>query len=631
MGGGQIQLLRYGAQNIYLNGNPQITYFKSVYKRHTNFAMENIRIDFEGPQGLLYTSTGVDNTIRCKIPRNADLIDKLYFAFNIPNIYSGYKKSTIDSVEYNTAYEFQWIPNIGSQVIKECTLRIGGNKVSELYGQWIEIWHELFLDTGGKNAFDRMTGHAPEVFMPAHDGVNNGFYPTSSLDPQQNINPDSSNYSFSEFKKNPYLQPPSILGRQIYVPLPFWFTTNPGLALPLIALQYHDVNIEFKLRPISELYTIIDTDPTSNKFKSRIAPNVLISDHHIGNFITNIPSKDFVNGNNLFDGTTNMAGWNIDTHLLVNYIYLDEDERRQFANNNHEYLIEQVNRQTFLGVSGSKSLNLKFNHPVKYMVWFAQRSDISSVFNRHNNYTNWKDEYIPPNSKIYIKNTGADNEDELYYKKYDDGNYITDDNGNFVSFDDVSLVMRNYSIDQNINSLPSWAKKDENPELLKDDFKTFFEDFNNGNYSLKQFEYPLLPTKFNFNYFSETIIKNSRILFDGVERYSSRNSTFFERLQLYQHKFKCDKPGISIYSFCLDPYLNQPSGACNMSRIGTIELEVETNELHPASNNISSNNTLPQKGEKYNLVKTDYNVFVYAINYNILRITGGMAGTAYSN
>ena len=110
-----------------------------------------------------------------------------------------------------------------------------------------------------------MTGHEPDLFAPGYNGWNAGFYPTSSLKQDENVNPDSSKYYFSNFAKDPYLQPPSIKARTIYVPLPFWFSTNPGLALPLVSLQYHEVYIEFECRPITELYTILETRSGQDK------------------------------------------------------------------------------------------------------------------------------------------------------------------------------------------------------------------------------------------------------------------------------------------------------------------------------------------------------------------------------
>tara|TARA_B100002052_G_C15880871_1_gene599166 strand:+ start:138 stop:1826 length:1689 start_codon:yes stop_codon:yes gene_type:complete len=561
MTGGIIQLQRSGAENAYLNGNPQMTYFKSVYKHHTNFSMEAIRLDFEGTQNLAYN---VETQLKCKIARNGDLINKLYFSINLPDIYSSYEKESENSDSINK--EFQWLPNIGCQIIKKCTLTIGGSKISELFGQWIEIYHEIFLDTAGKNNFDKITGHDPDLFKPSNNGINAGFYPSSSLNPSENVNPDSEQYFFSEFRKNCFLQPPSIKGRQIFVPIPFWFTTNPGLALPLIALQYHEIILEFEMRPITELYTLIETRTTGNvPQKSRTAPDATLPHHHIGNFITSVPKNSFKDGMLLSDGPTNMQGWNQDCHIIANYIFLDSVERRKFAGNNHEYLIEQVNRKEFIGVTNTKSLNLSFEHPCKYLVWFGQRSDVNRL-NSFNNYTNWIDEYIPPYSDAYIKLLGAETADNLYYEY--SGNTIYEING-------VKQTLDN-------------------------------DDQNNR---------ALIPTKFNFEHYNEDIIKSSRLLFNGLERFSTQKSLFYKHLQSYQHSIKNDKSGLNFYSFALAPERFQPSGSCNFSTIHNIELEVEMNPLLPDANN-----------SKY----YDYNVYVYAVNYNLLKISSGMAGVSFS-
>tara|TARA_B100000902_G_scaffold399330_1_gene469657 strand:- start:1502 stop:3205 length:1704 start_codon:yes stop_codon:yes gene_type:complete len=567
MTGGTLQLTKYGAQNAYLNGNPQMTYFKTVYKRHTNFSMEILRLDFEGTQNI---ANDVETQLKCKITRNGDLINKIYFCINLPNIYSAHFFDNPEDQKGMNA-EFAWIPNIGCQIIKKCTLSIGGNKISEVYGQWIEIYHEIFLDTSGKNNFDNMIGHQSDLFMPSHNGWNAGIYPSSSLNPSLNINPASSDIYFSKFKQNSFLQPPSINGRKLYVPIPFWFTTNPGLALPLIALQYHEITLEFECRPILELYTIIETKSNGTVPKgARTAPTTA-QHHHIGNFITGIPSTNFSKNKNLDDGSLNIQGWNMDTHLLVNYIFLDNDERRKFSNNNHEYLIEQVYRQDFTGVIGMQTLKLQFQHPVKYLVWCGQRNDVARKLNRHNNYTNWEEEFIPPGTNAYTNLLGLDSENPLYYKFNNDGNLI---------YDSVS-----------------------------NDYKTLDGD-EDGNTAL-------LPTKFNFRFWQEDVIKSSRLLFDGVERYSSRDSIFFRYVQQYQHNIKtADKSGIYMYSFALDPSRYQPSGCCNMSRISNLQLELEMCDIMPSANNFDT---------------YDFNVFVYAVNYNLLRVVGGMAGLAFSN
>tara|TARA_Y100000389_G_scaffold204224_1_gene255672 strand:- start:1860 stop:3671 length:1812 start_codon:yes stop_codon:yes gene_type:complete len=603
MPGGTLQIYKLGAQDLYLYGNPQLTYFKSVYKRHTNFAMEMIRFDFEGKREL---ANDVNVNFRCKIPRNGDLINKLYFVINLPDIYSGYDVYVDDNnVTHEINYNFQWIPSIGTQMITKCTLIIGGNKISELYGQWIEIWHELFLDTAGKNNFDYMVGNVPDVFLPANNGWNAGKYPSSSLSPEYNVDPISANWYTSEFKSNPFLQPPSIKARKLYVPLPFWFCTNPGLSLPLIALQYHDVHLEFEMRPITQLYTIIETRDPKN-LRQRTVPLSTNSYHHIGNFITSKPPESFSNFTNLGDGELNIQGWDMDAHILGNYIFLDNEERNLFAKNSHEYLIEQVFRKEFTGIEGTQQLNLDFNHPVKYLAWFGQRDDISTRLNAHNNYTNWLDANIPPESDAYLELLGVENRDFLYFSQienYDVSLYTID-----------TITGEVYDGNGDIADSQKYILLDTSgTQIIQGKLIPLDED-SSGNRAL-------LPTKFNFEYYNQDVIKSSRLLFDGNERYSSQNSDFFKFLQSYQHNFKIDKPGIFLYSFSLDPTKYQPSGACNLSRQSNVQLEIETSLIKP----------LTPIGQNFNYQPYQYNIYIYAVNYNILRIMSGMAGTAFSN
>lgn len=561
MPGGLIQLNAYGAQNQYLNGNPQMTFFKSVYRRYTNFSMENIRLELNGPNELSSQNSSILST---KIDRNGDLINKLFFVFNLPDIYSSYykdpKTTAVDSVN-NLGYRFQWVNSIGTTIIKTVSISIGGNTISTLYGEWIKIWHELFSKEN-KALFDEMTGNIPELFAPEYSVGRNNEYPTSSLDPDHSFDPEI--FSSSKYLKNPYLKPPSIRGRKIYVPIPFWFTTNPGLALPLLCLQYHDVHITLELRKLSELYTIINPDLNTSTGGLRIAPDVLIKDHQISNFITGIPSSQFKkpemgseeNGANF--KTENVFGWGFDPHLDVQYVFLDEDERKRFAAVSHEYLIEQVIRQEYLGVVGSSTLDLYLNNPVKALVWMAVRDDFQNS-NVYNNYTNWPYEDINVDTVAYIRNT------------FGEVSYETQTNG---EYDIRDILYDKYSNDE-------------------------------------------ISSKFNFNYFDRDIIKDATLLFNGVERFSTRDYIYFNYVQAYQHPLTGVIPGVQMYSFSLEPTLEQPSGACNMSRIKTIQLMLNTINV------------------QHDIYKNDYahrfNIYVYAINYNIFRVLGGMGNVGYTN
>ena len=255
MGGGLMQLVAYGAQDIYLTGNPQITFFKVVYRRHTNFSMEAIEQTFNG-------SADFGKRVTCTVSRNGDLMHKVYLQVTVPACVTGY------------------VPNLGQALIKFAEVEIGGQRIDKHYGDWMHIWNELSQEAGKKVGYNDMIGAALAENSEETD---------------------------------------------LYIPLEFWFCRNPGLALPLIALQYHEVKINIEFRALSEL--------------------------------------------------TQDAGLSLSAaSLYVDYIYLDTDERRRFAQVSHEYLIEQVQFTGDESVSSvSNKIKLNFNHPCKELVWVVQK------------------------------------------------------------------------------------------------------------------------------------------------------------------------------------------------------------------------------------------------------------------
>jgi hypothetical protein len=261
MGGGLMQLVAYGAQDIYLTGNPQITFFKVVYRRHTNFSMEAIQQTWNGD------ATGLNSRCTATISRNGDLVYRMYLELS----------GTPSSVTNNP----------GSQAIIDVELEIGGQKIDKHTGAWMETWAEL-------------TEPNPDGYV----GTSSGTTSTGTL--FQNMSGMGGSYSAAS------------AARHHFVPLQFWFCRNPGLALPLIALQYHEVKV--------------------------------ILNHTVGTIY----------------GSSGQAN-----QLWCDYIYLDTDERRRFAQVSHEYLIEQVQEQSW--TNAQKDLN--FNHPVKELIWHGTRSN----------------------------------------------------------------------------------------------------------------------------------------------------------------------------------------------------------------------------------------------------------------
>lgn len=264
MGGGLLQLVAYGAQDVYLTGSPQITFFKVVYRRHTNFAMESIQQTLSG-------NVGYDSRVTCQISRNGDLIHKMYL---VP---------TITVANASVA-----VQAFGHYLIDKIEVEIGGQVIDRHYGLWMNIWNELSLPVGKRAGFNKMIGD-------------------SSLD---------------------------VGSHKLHIPLEFWFCRNVGLALPLIALQYHEVRININ-------------------FAKSIEPNIALNS----------------------------------CELWVDYIFLDTDERRRFAQMSHEYLIDQVQftGTETVSVNSSPKIRLNFNHPCKEFIWVVRSGTISvgtwNVFN----------------------------------------------------------------------------------------------------------------------------------------------------------------------------------------------------------------------------------------------------------
>ena len=303
MGGGLIQLVAYGSQDMYLTGNPQITFFKVVYRRHTNFSIESVK----------QTGGEADfgKTVSWTLQRNGDLVHKMYLQIAIPEI-----KLTTSATQHKA---FRWLNWLGHVICKNIELTIGGTKIDKHYGEWLHLWNELSNDMGKSFGYAEMVGNVPKLTQIHHQGV-----------------------SVSSTKVTD--------AYTLYVPLQFWFCRNPGLALPIIALQYSDVNVNVEFRELDECIWA-NTYDTGGTFVSQ-------------------KGKAVVDSNSVSLGSN--------TTLYVDYIYLDTDERRRFAQVSHEYLIETVQFRGDVSITGTgeHSVKLNFSHPVKEIVWVSQAAKL---------------------------------------------------------------------------------------------------------------------------------------------------------------------------------------------------------------------------------------------------------------
>ena len=312
MGGGLMQLVAYGAQDVYLTGNPQITFWKVTYRRHTNFAMESIEQTFNGQADF-------GRRVTCTISRNGDLAYRTYLQVTLPEI----NQAMANSGAASQGVYARWLDFPGEQLVSQVEVEIGGQRIDRQYGDWMHIWNQLTLCCNERGYY-KMVGNTTQLTYITDPSFANVDGPCDASAPRQVCAPRN-----------------ALPETTLYVPFQFWFCRNPGLALPLIALQYHEVKINLDLRPIDECLWAVQalecTAPANMK-------------------VTTAYNQSLVAAS-----------------LYVDYVFLDTDERRRMAQNPHEYLIEQLQFTGDESVgSSSNKIKLNFNHPCKELIWVVQ-------------------------------------------------------------------------------------------------------------------------------------------------------------------------------------------------------------------------------------------------------------------
>jgi len=581
MGGGLMQLVAYGAQDIYLTGNPQITFFKVVYRRHTNFSMESIEQTFNG------TATACSR-VTATISRNGDLVHKMYI-----RVVNGHKNSDCDCssksivvgscagptcpipVVPDSRYGVDDTSVCANDIIDSIEIEIGGQKIDKHYGDWLNIWTELTT--------------------PA----------SKSAGTEELLNLGKGKYS--------------------YVPLQFWFNRNPGLALPLIALQYHEVkvNIEF----------------------SKAA------------------STEMTCGGGRCEKTPKVNAWT-SAKLFVDYIYLDTDERRRFAQVSHEYLIEQLQytgAETIPAASKSKSVRLNFNHPVKELIWRATGMSDQTLANLERTGPSGQNEIVGYTTRFV--ETAKFNTATGIGTNISIGALLTDHisaptwGGIVIAIETAAgapisavaaltdLITIRFTGEVNLAAT-------QTPLAGSDTLYVGLENTAapavatggatvGGTLSTayKKLSFPVY--KYNQNHAGITVDQSGiggvntnslaanvcasaqwsdvTLQLNGHERFAPRHSEYFRLVQPLQHHTAIPvKSGIHVYSFALKPEEHQPSGTCNFSRIDNAVLKLNGKSVMTA--------VAGESGTMANAV-----LKVYAVNYNVLRIMSGMGGLAYSN
>ena len=503
MGGGLMQLVAYGAQDIYLTGNPQITFFKVVYRRHTNFSMETIQQTINGTATI--GSSANSGTVT--ISRNGDLVS---------NVYVRCDQDTSNGIK-------------GEKLVTEVEIEIGGQRIDRHYEEWLQVWSELTTPSSKADGYAYMTGNLDNTFVTAagHD--------TGNQTQQQSI----------------------------MLPLQFWFCRNPGLALPLIALQYHEVKLKFTWG--------IDTDVSR-------------------------------------DGTSATPT----CEVWADYIYLDTDERRRFAQVSHEYLIEQLQRQN--EGSAKSSYKLNFNHPVKELLWTNTSTNLTTQrtklqLNGHDRFAEQDREYFQLRQPYqYHTSVPGFNIKERFLPTFinpiDTGIVAHNDT---VTATKAKLEKTGVNAGKQItfdSAVAGYTPRVGDVLLisvggLNDNDAFAAGELNQHVVQLKSVSADADPVCV----FVTAI--NAAHVFSNLTDDDGLSVTCIARTQ-YRTNRCCTSliKDINAYSFALKPEEHQPSGTCNFSRIDNAQLA------------FSDSTTIDN---------------IYAVNYNVLRIMSGMGGLAYSN
>jgi|UniRef100_A0A6C0CVA7 hypothetical protein len=556
MGGGLMQLVAYGAQDVYLTGNPQITFWKVSYRRHTNFAMESIEQTFNGQADF-------GRRVTCTISRNGDLAYRTYLQVTLPEI----NQQMANTGSGSDGVYARWLDFPGEQLISQVEVEIGGQRIDRQYGDWMHIWNQLTLTSEQQRGYYKMVGNTTQLTYITDPSFNDVDGPCESNAPRQVCAPRN-----------------ALPETTLYVPFQFWYCRNPGLALPLIALQYHEVKINLDIRPIDECLWAVKTLNSTNCGTTSSSAKV----------------------------TTAYNQSLVAASLYVDYVFLDTDERRRMAQNPHEYLIEQLQFTGDESVgSSSNKIKLNFNHPVKELIWVVQPDEnvdycaslecaqtLYKVLGAQPfNYTDAIDAL--PNAIHSFG--GADAIAET-------SSSFIDSNGLFNDAGAVDVTSQNW---WHTNPSAAGGANDAGPPYNYDAPNLGGPNIVGSGVS-DAGTFVLAETALDMHCWGENPVVTAKLQLNGQDRFSEREGTYFDLVQPYQHHTRNPDTGINVYSFALRPEEHQPSGSCNFSRIDNATLQL-----------VLSNATV--EGTKTAKVR------VYATNYNVLRVMSGMGGLAYSN
>lgn len=401
MAGGLLNLIAVGNANVFLTGNPDKTYFRIAYSKYTNFGLQKFRIDFTGTRDLRLTE---QSTFTFKMPRYAELVMDTYLALTIPDIWSPiyptqlYNNSTSSAYNPNSGtngklapYEFRWIEDLGTHMIKEIEIVCGSFTLSKYSGEYLAAMVDRDFSAEKKLLFNKMSGNVAELNNPStsHERLNT--YPNAIFQTTNDVTSDGKQITYPLTNSTVGVEP-SIRGRNIYIPINSWFTLNSRCALPLVAMQYHELEIRVTLRPIQELFQVRDVFDYDNDLPY-VQPDFNQDRFQMYRFLQS-PLRSNITDPATY--TNKFNTWNADIHLISTYAFLSKEESKIFAKEDQVYLIKDVFTYKYDNISGTKNVKLDSKGMVSSWMWYLQRNDVN-LRNEWSNYTNWAYRKFPTN------------------------------------------------------------------------------------------------------------------------------------------------------------------------------------------------------------------------------------------
>lgn len=542
MAGGMLQIVAYGAQDMYLTYNPQITYFKTVYRRYTNFSIQQFEL-------ALVELTDFGTSTKFELPKNGDLITKMYL------------RVILNSVTPLNGANFAWTRRIGHAIINNIEMNIGGARIDRHLGTWLDVWYELARTGRHEIGYEKLIGDVPELT------------------------------DYNTAVKPMY---------ELTIPMKFWFNNRFGLALPLIAIQYSRILFQVQLNPVN---------------------NLIIYDSV---FVSQINTLSIV-----------------ECSVVVDYIYLDNEERDKFATLGSEYLIEQAQYNDSLAITNYfNQYQLAFSYPCKELIWIIQNGNYisSQQFLCYTNREDWTNILLACSNNIltnsilvYLATSPlplppSTGDWELFETSgvSSNGNYIvTIDDPSYVVYINLSSL-----ISGSVN-LTGEISANIDVALVGSDITITISDLV-STLSVSDVSIPvssMIDTRLSssndvfVNIFSNygllidgsmNIVQYASLIFNDDNRVVKRTGNFFNYLQPELVHTNTPKDGINVYSFALKPEIHQPTGTANLSRIENVYLNIWV-------------------GSDYGLFNIDTQLTVFAFSYNIFKISNGLAALSYSD